>query len=406
PDETYLATAWHLSWMRGVLLATICWFSAPALAGFFSSPGLIDLLRLAAFIPLIQGLESLGVLLLKRDLSFKRILVIDLSRETIQTIVAITTAWLLGWGAIALVAGLLVGQVAALLSSYLVHEYRPHLYFSKNSAQELWSYGSHLLGAGVLIYAMTNLDDAVIGRMLGTEALGYYAIAFALAGYLTTQMVKLSNQVMFPAYSGIQEDTARIGRVMQQHAHLTLAILTPLAIGAALLPEAVVQLAVGNQWLPVVPVFVVLLLMGWLRGCATVFGPVLMARGRTRAIHKMKWIEFLFFSAAIVPFVHFFGVIGAAWVLTAVYGISLTIHLRLVRDELKISLKPVFAALFAGASPALAAGFFAYIFIWTFSGALVHWGWATGLVFVAFWSGAVLARDRKFLRDLWSMATG
>jgi len=93
-------------------------------------------------------------------------------------------------------------------------------------------------------------------------------------------------------------------------------------------------------------------------------------------------------------------------VLTAVYGISLALHLRLVRDELKISLKPVFSELFAGASPALASGFFAYIFIWIFSGGLMHWGWATGLVFVTFWSGVVLAREREFLRDLWSMATG
>jgi len=406
PDAAFLSAVWHLSWIRGVLLASICWVVAPYLAGFFVRPELFGLLRIAAFIPLVQGFTSMGVPLLERGLSFDRLMMMSLAHEVFQTVVTIVLAWCLGWGASALVYGLLAGHVLKVIVSYRLHNYRPNLYFSMDAVREIWAYGGHLLGAGILIYAMTNLDDAVIGRMLGAEKLGYYAVAFTLAGYLTSQIISLSNQVMFPAYAGVQADIERLVRVIRQHAHLTTAILTPLAIGAALLPDAVIQLAVGRQWLPAIPAFVVLLLMGWIRGCATVFGPVLLARGRTRALHKMKWIEFLVFAVSIVPSVYFFSIIGAAWVLTAVYTISLALHLWLVKTDLEIRLHPIFLELFSGALPGLVGGAAAYVFILIFNDSLAHWGWAASLVFVTVWGGVIWSKERDFLGDIWLMAKG
>jgi len=400
-DQVFLSTAWHLGWMRGVLLSIICWMAAPWLADFFSHPELRGLLHVAAFIPLIQGLTSMGVPLLKRSLSFDQLLIMTLVHEGGQTIAAIALALWLGWGASALVYGLLVGHVLAVIASYMIHDFRPQLSFSWGAARAIWAYGGHLLGAGILIYAMTNMDDAVIGRLLGTEALGYYAVAFTLAGYLTSRIVSLSNQVMFPAYAGIQSDVLRLVRVMGQHARLTAAVLTPLVAGAALLPDAVMQLAVGKQWLHAMSVFVVLLLMGWIRGCATVFGPVLLARGRTRAMHKMKWVEFIVFAISIIPAVYFFGVMGAAWTLMVVYLISLMLHLWLVTDDLQIRLHQVVSKLFAGAIPGLAAGFVTYVLIGIFSTYIAHWGWAAALLFVTIWGSAIWVRDREFLGDIW-----
>ncbi|WP_287963034.1 lipopolysaccharide biosynthesis protein [Alcanivorax sp.] len=402
PDAIYLSTAWLLECFRGVLLAAICWITAPWVADFFARPELTGLLHIAAFVPMIQGMTSLGVPLLNRDIAFGRILIMTLAHEVFQTLVAIGLAWWLDWKATALVFGLLAGHLAAVAASYWIHSYRPQLSFSLDAARELWAYGGHLLGAGILIYAMTNLDDAVIGRILGTEALGHYTVAFALAGYLTSRIVSLSNKVMFPAYAGIQTDVDRMLSVIQLHARLTTIILTPLVAGAALLPEAVIQLAVGSQWLSIAPVFVVLLAMGWVRGCATVFGPVLLARGRTRAVHKMKWIEFIVFVTTIVPAVHVLGILGAAWVLVMVYVVSLVLHLWLVRKELEASFPALVSGLFAGALPGLLAGFVAYGFVLTFGGNMAHGGWMIGVVFVVAWGGLMWIREREFITDLWA----
>jgi len=192
-DDDFLDTAWHLGWMRGLVLAAICWLAAPWLAGFYGHPELSDLLYIAAFIPLIQGLTSMGGPLLQRGLAFDRLLIMTVAHEVIQLLVTIGLAWWLGWGASALVYGLLAGHAVAVVASYIIHDYRPHLRFSIDAVRALWAYGGYLLGAGILIYAMTNLDDAVIGRLLGVNALGYYSVAFMLVGYLTSRIASIFN---------------------------------------------------------------------------------------------------------------------------------------------------------------------------------------------------------------------
>ncbi len=404
-DDSYLSTAWHLLWVRGALLAGLVWLSAPWVAAFFSRPDLIGILHLAVFVPLLQGFESLSIPLLKRELLFRRVLVIDIGRELAQTVAAVSLAWWFGWEAMALVAGLIAAHIMGIGLSFAVHAFRPKLQFSMGAARELWGFGGHLLGAGVLIFAMTNLDNLAIGRMLGAEMLGYYTIAFTLAGYLTNQLSQLANQVMFPAYSGIQEETERMFRIMHQHAHLTVAVLTPVVLGAGLLPEAVVQLAVGVQWLPAIPAFAVLLLMGWLRGVASVFGPVLLARGRTRALHKMKWVEFAVFAVMLYPAIKVWGIVGAAWVLVVIYGISLVLHLWLVRSELGQTLMPVFVETGVALLPGIVAGLSAYLFMLATKQSLEHWAWAAGGLFVVAWLAMVAIFERALLRNLWARIT-
>jgi len=333
-SDKWLHTAWQMSWMRGVILAGLCWLSAYPVALFFHQPELTMLLSWAALIPLIHGFMSLGYPLLQKSLNFKKRVWVDLTKEGVFTIVAITLA--LWWQAdvVALLIGLLAGTAAAVLTSYMVHEYRPRMVFDMKSAREIMRFGAHLLGAGVLIFLMTNMDDAIVGRLLGMEKLGQYAIAFALSGLMTSQLVGLLNAVLFPTMSMIQDDHERLQRIVGSSLRLMVGVLTPIFLLSILVHGLLIQIVLGKQWLVIAPVLLVLIAMGWVRGIATVFGPVLLARGRSKVIHKMKWVEFLFFAACIVPAVMAWGTVGAAVTLLLVYMISLALHIRAVSKEI------------------------------------------------------------------------
>jgi len=399
PDAAFLHTAWHLNWMRGVLLAAGCWLLAPVVAQFFARPELASWLHWASLIPLIRGMESLGGVLLQRNLDFKRRTWLDLSRETAATVTAIGVAMYWKADIQALFGGLLAGALASAAVSYLVHDYRPRLVFSRMAVRDIWRFGGHLMGAGVLIFAMTNMDDLVIGKMLGTEQLGYYGVAFTLAAILTSQLVQLFNTVILPALSEIQADIERMKRALGISARLMAGLLTPVVCGVGLAPAQVIELGFGDRWLPAVPVLLVLLAMGWVRGMASVFGPVLVARGLTAAVHRMKWIEFAVFAAAIVPAVHFLGILGAAWVLLAVYVLSLLLHIQAVeRDAPGV----VGAALMQMGRGLLPAGIaFAMVSIMMpFLSDIENGHRLALLVFVMIWLGMVWLMDKRFLQEL------
>jgi len=399
PDAAFLHTAWHLNWMRGVLLAAGCWLLAPVVAQFFSRPELASWLHWASLIPLIRGVESLGGVLLQRDLDFRRRTWLDLSRESVSTLTSISLAVYWHADVLALFGGLLAGALASVVVSYLVHDYRPRLIFSRAAVREIWQFGGHLLGAGILIFAMTNMDDLVIGRMLGTEQLGYYGVAFTLATILTSQLVQLFNTVILPALAEIQTDTERMKRALGISTRLMAGLLTPVVCGVCLVPAQVIELGFGEHWLPAVPVLLVLLVMGWVRGMASVFGPVLVARGLTAAVHRMKWFEFMVFVSAIVPAVHLFGILGAAWVLLVVYILSLLLHIRAVDRDSPGVVGHALTQMGQGLLPGGIAFAIVSIVLPLLSG--IENGHSLALfAFGVFWLGMVWLKERNFLQEM------
>lgn len=400
-SPVFVHTAWHINWLRGLVLAGVCWLSAPWVAMFFDHPELHSLLQWASLIPLIQGFESLGMTLLKRELEFRQRAYLDFAREIVNTSVAILLAIYWQGGAAVILWGMIAGSTVATVFSYFLHAYRPAFQFSLSAVRKIWSYGGYLMGAGILIFAMTNLDDFLVGKMLGIEQLGYYSIAFTFAGILTNQLVLVFNNVMFPAFSEIQSDDLRILRVLSLSGRLMSGVLTPVVGFVAIFPDQLVDFVFGEKWVPAASALLVLLCMGWIRGIATVFGPVLLAKGRTALIHRMKWIEFGLFISTIVPAVHYFGIVGAASVLLLVYGLSLALHMKAVSRELSGGVQKVVIQIGHGAVPGVVSFLFVLALrIFLPDVRLI----VAGGVFVGVWCMLLWIRERVFVNQLVKMA--
>lgn len=199
--NSFLQTTWLLMFIRGLVLATLCYLSAPLAASFFHVDALEELVRWTALILLIQGMESMAMSLWQRDLEFKMRAWVELGREAVTTSISVLIALVVWVDARAMVAGLIAGACFHLIAPYFMHSFRPQIQFDRKSFGELWSFGSHLLVGGLLTFAIASLDDIVIGRLLGMEQLGYYAVAFTLAALLTIQIVQLAHRVLFPAFA-------------------------------------------------------------------------------------------------------------------------------------------------------------------------------------------------------------
>jgi O-antigen/teichoic acid export membrane protein len=142
--------------------------------------------------------------------------------------------------------------------------------------------------------------------------------------------------------------------------------------------------------------------MGWVRGMATIFGPVLMARGRTAAMHHMKWIEFIVFAVAIVPAVRGLGILGAAWVLLVVYVLSLVLHIRAVEKDAPGIVHHALAQIGKGLLP----GGLAFVLVWGVLQGMSDIEDIHRLAVLAFgviWGFLVWARERGFLGEIRTM---
>jgi PST family polysaccharide transporter len=105
-------TAFTLSSLVGLILMLAVWGAAPWATGFFAMPSL------AVFIPLmstqlfVSGMSAIPVALLRRELAFKKVVVIEMGSSFIYAIVGVTLA-LTGFGIWSLVWAPIVSRSGA-----------------------------------------------------------------------------------------------------------------------------------------------------------------------------------------------------------------------------------------------------------------------------------------------------
>lgn len=93
--------------------------AAPAVASFFREPLVVPILRVLSFTFLLQALGSIHVVLLRRNLDFRRKLIPDVGQAVVKGIASVAFA-AAGLGVWALVWGQLIGALASSLLAWVV----------------------------------------------------------------------------------------------------------------------------------------------------------------------------------------------------------------------------------------------------------------------------------------------
>lgn len=314
-DDDTKHTAWIIFALRGVILGAVLIGLAPLVARFFEQPQLTALLRVLAGVFFISGFNSLSIVLLQRDLRFDRITYLKVAVTVVSLVFSVGAALLLRnvW---AFIVGELAGTTAAMVLSYRIANYRPRLHFSVARAKELMNFGKYLTGSSIITYLATEGDDALVGKVLGTEALGFYGVAYRASNLPATSISHVINQVTVPGFSRVQDDTARLRSMYLKTLRMTALVAVPFTGLMFILAPFFIPVLYGKQWLPAVPSFMVLCFFGLERAIGSVAGPVFLAKGRTRLIMLIGLSKLITMAICIVPLTLRYGILGTSIAVT------------------------------------------------------------------------------------------
>jgi O-antigen/teichoic acid export membrane protein len=312
----YVDTAWTVSIGRGLVLGGLLALCAPLVASFFSDPEVVPLLRVMALSPVIKGFANSYVVSFARDLEFEKRFALLGGGAAIQALVAIAVALVVPsvW---ALVAGLLAGNLGRVALSFVLTRRRPRLVFSRERFRELFSFGRWILGSKIVVFLSTQGDDVVVGKLLGTDALGYYRVAYRISNLPATELAQVVSTAAFPAFAKLQDDLDRLRRAFLRTFELST-VMSFLFGGLILVfADVLVQLVLGDKWLAAVPLVRILSVYGIMRSMGASFGPVFKAIGRPDLGTRIQVFNLLVFAAAIFPMTLRWGLIGAAGAVVA-----------------------------------------------------------------------------------------
>ena len=138
-----LAVAWTIGIVRGVVMASCVWATADVIGDAMQMPQLAGVLRVHAWLLVLQGLNSPAMAILLRNLDLRRRASMDLVRRLIEAGVTITLAlWLHNvW---ALLLGQLVGLVVGSMLSFWIAPFRPCLSLQVQPLIEFLRFGAYV----------------------------------------------------------------------------------------------------------------------------------------------------------------------------------------------------------------------------------------------------------------------
>ena len=292
----------------GIMLATAA--LAPALAWFYDEPRLTWVTMALAMGIVRGGLTMLPQALLRRQMRFGALAIIQVSATTFGIGCAITAA-VLGagyWSLVVLQLGTALGNAVLVWG---VCRWIPGRPVRGAGARAMVAFGGHLTGFNVTNYFARNLDKVLIGWWWKAGPLGLYSKAYGLLMLPLRQLNMPLAAVAIPALSRLQDEPARYRNYYYKALTLLAMVTMPGVMFLVVMSEEVVLLVLGDQWLGAAPVFSILGLAALYQPVLSSVGWVYVSTGRTDRMFKWGVIASTVTALAVAVGVPF-GIEGVA----------------------------------------------------------------------------------------------
>ncbi len=256
--------------------------SADMIGGWLGDPDVVPVLRVMSLMLLIGGLGTIPDALLQKSLLFNRVSLVVIVPEVLHIAVSITMA-ALGFGVWSLVYSALARSV---LTTVMLWWLCPERGWVKprpwdwELVKSLVRFGWQSAGSGVIVFMYQTVDTLVVGRYVGTAALGFYSQAYNFTIRTVFGFSAVIGNVLFPSYAQIQDDKDRLSRAYLKSLRVTALATIPMAMGIFITADEMVRTLLGQKWVPMVPLLQILAFVGLVMPISSSTAAVFSSTGR------------------------------------------------------------------------------------------------------------------------------
>lgn len=336
----------------GLLLFVLSAALSGPIAAFFRDPR-VRLVVLALSVNfLLTSFGSISSSLLARDLRFRALAWIDGLRAVLTSVVTLVLAWM-GFRYWSLVIGSVFSTFFAATVAFWLRPFRPRWPRPFADIRSELHFGWNLVVSRIAWYGYSNADFAIVGRVLGTAALGAYNIGWTMASMPVEKISVMVMKVTPSVFARVQDDLPALRRYVNRLTEGISVVTFPAAIGLALVARDFVTVVLGDKWLPAVVPLQILAAFVTFRSVAALFPDVLQATDHTRLNVMLNVLGLMVLPACFL--------LGARWGTTGValawvigYPlVTLPFHLSTTFRIIKLRPTEYFRSLWPAASSTL-----------------------------------------------------
>jgi O-antigen/teichoic acid export membrane protein len=351
-----------ISVLSSIVIYIGCFLGAPAFANAMGAPSAASVIRVLALNIVVDGVVATPAALMQRYFRQDRKMIADQVNNWLGAAVSVFLAWK-GMGAMSLAIGRMTGAVAAGVL-FVVFSPEPLRFgFDRARARALFHFGLPLAGASIVVFAVTNVDQLVVGRVLGATALGFYALAFNLASWPVNMFSVPVRSVAPAVFSRLQHDPPAMRTGFLSTAGLLGSATLPICLLISGIAIPLLRFVYGARWVPASKALIWLALLAALRILFELVYDYFVVLARSRVVFTVQLVWLIALVPALIAGTLTDGIAGAAIAEVAVA--ALLVIPWYLRELSKVGIQrralagrlwlPVVAAVAVGAAAAGAA---------------------------------------------------
>jgi O-antigen/teichoic acid export membrane protein len=270
----------------GIILTLITVAVAPAIASFYDDRRLTWIAIALAPSFVFSGLTVQHMALLRRQMRFFSLAIIDISSIIVSIGVGIISAWN-GAGYWALVYMQLMIAICTAIGVWFSTGWYPGFPVRDSGIREMLTFGWNVTGVGIIVFFTRNLDNVLIGKFWGTQQVGLYSKAYQLLLLPIQQINRPISKVFISTLSLLQNDPERYRRYYYKALNFIAFATGPLVMIMAALSNEIVEITLGNQWLDSCKIFEVLAIAAFVQPIGNAIGWIFISLGQTGRMMKL-----------------------------------------------------------------------------------------------------------------------
>jgi O-antigen/teichoic acid export membrane protein len=309
-----------LALVVGASLIGVFAILAVPIGHFFHERAVTAMIMVLSLRFVADALQIVPRALLQRDLAFRRLAGLNALNVAVGA-TALGIYARLGFRQWALILNAVTASFVIALVLNLVRPHPIHLPRKLAGLRRSMISGGQLMLSRLAWYGYSNLDQTIIGRMLGKTPLGTYSFAMTFASIPVQEVTSLVGKVVPGVFTTVQHDLPQLRRYYLLLTEAISYLTMPMSIGIALVADDFVSLALGPQWQGVVTPLRILCIYAAMTSAQSMLTHVLLWTGRFRANMLLNLLSLVLLPLAFLVGAHW-GIAGVAWAVVIAFPLA------------------------------------------------------------------------------------
>ena len=344
-DDRGLYTGYTTKFILGIVAFAVVFLLSPLVKLFFDNSAIENVLKVLSVSFIISTFGFLPTCLLTRELNYKKLIIPQLSSSFVNSGLSIILA-LTGFNYWSIVLANVAGAVSSVLAVNFIHPVNIKFKFDKKLFREFMGFGGNLFLTGLIVYLIFNADNIVVGTLMGSSMLGFYAIAFNWGSMISSKLYAVVHNVLFPTFSQIQNDTTKLKKSYLRVLEYITFIGVTLNLTLLLCSEDFLYYVLGrstDKWMAALMTFQIMLIYGIIRTFLEPVANVLLALGKSKLLLKSNLIVGAIELILLYPVAKYYRIEGVAILVTLSYSVQYFIYFPFLKKEIDLKYSDIWS---------------------------------------------------------------